>query len=219
MIFVNFKTYKEGSGENAAALVDILSEVSIQTSLKIIPVVQAIDLQLIIAETNLEVWVQHVDPVDFGPNTGWILPARISKIGAKGVFLNHSEHKFEDLSQLGKTIEISKKNGLSTCVFGSTLEELEKILRFSPSFAAYEPPEFIGSTTTSVAQAQPKIISQASEISKSYHIPLIVGAGIHSQKDVRKSLELGAIGVAVATDIVCAKDPKKELLDLTEGFK
>jgi len=30
---------------------------------------------------------------------------------------------------------------------------------------------------------------------------------------------LGAVGVAVATDVVKAEDPKKELLDLAEGFK
>ena len=37
--------------------------------------------------------------------------------------------------------------------------------------------------------------------------------------DVRKSLELGAVGVAVASDIVKSEDPKKEILDLIEGFK
>jgi len=46
-----------------------------------------------------------------------------------------------------------------------------------------------------------------------------VGAGIHELTDVKKSMELGAVGVAVATDIVKAVDPKKELLDLVEGFK
>ncbi|KKR70842.1 MAG: Triosephosphate isomerase, partial [Candidatus Woesebacteria bacterium GW2011_GWA2_40_7b] len=84
---------------------------------------------------------------------------------------------------------------------------------------SYEPPEFIGSVTTSVAEAKPEIVSQAAGIARSFGLPLIVGAGIHSMDDVRKSLELGAVGVAVATDIVKAEDPKKELLDLTEGFK
>jgi len=32
-------------------------------------------------------------------------------------------------------------------------------------------------------------------------------------------LELGAVGVAVATDIVKAEDPKKELLELVGGFQ
>ena len=49
-------------------------------------------------------------------------------------------------------------------------------------------------------------------------IPLIVGAGINSAADVKKSLELGAVGVAVATDVVKATNPRGELIDLTEGF-
>jgi thiamine monophosphate synthase len=38
-------------------------------------------------------------------------------------------------------------------------------------------------------------------------------------EDVKKSLELGAVGVAVATAVVKATDPKAKLLELTEGFK
>jgi len=37
--------------------------------------------------------------------------------------------------------------------------------------------------------------------------------------DVKKSIELGAAGIAVASDIVKSADPRKELLDLVEGFK
>jgi triosephosphate isomerase len=77
----------------------------------------------------------------------------------------------------------------------------------------------VGSTTDSVARAQPGIISQASEIARAVGEPLIVGAGVSSMEDVKKSLELGAVGVAVATAIVKATDPKIKLLELTEGFK
>ncbi|HET7099470.1 MAG TPA: HisA/HisF-related TIM barrel protein, partial [Patescibacteria group bacterium] len=76
-----------------------------------------------------------------------------------------------------------------------------------------------GSTTTSVTQANPEIISQASEVARSFGLPLIVGAGIHSQEDIRKSLSLGAIGFAIATNIVKSEDPKKSLLELVEGYK
>ena len=77
----------------------------------------------------------------------------------------------------------------------------------------------VGSKKTSVAQAKPEIISQSVEIAKEADLPLIVGAGIKSTEDVRKSIELGAAGVAVASDVVAAKDPKKEILDLVEGFR
>ena len=76
---------------------------------------------------------------------------------------------------------------------------------------AYEPPELVGSTTTSVAQAKPEIISQAAEVAKSFGLPLIIGAGIHSQEDIRKGLGLGAVGFAVATNVVKAQDPRSRL--------
>ncbi len=88
-----------------------------------------------------------------------------------------------------------------------------------PTYVAYEPPELIGSKTTSVARAKPEVIAKAVKLSKEKRIPLVVGAGISSMEDVKKSLELGAVGVGVASDVVKAKNPKKELLDLTEGFK
>lgn len=94
-----------------------------------------------------------------------------------------------------------------------------KICSLAPTYVAYEPAELVGSTTVSVAQGKADVIAQASEISRSFSLPLVVGAGIHSQDDVRKSIELGAVGVAVATDIVKATDPKKELVDLIGGFE
>ncbi len=76
----------------------------------------------------------------------------------------------------------------------------------------------MGSDKTSVAQAKPDVIAQAVVVSREKGIPLIVGAGIKSAMDVRKSLELGAAGVAVASDIVKASDPRKEIEDLILGF-
>ena len=204
MIFVNYKTYEEGTGQKAVVLTKILEEVAHETQVKIIPVVQIIDAESILAATTLEVWIQHVDPVSYGAHTGWTLPEEAARVGISGVFLNHSEHKFDNFENLSVANEKAKSANLKTLIFAGV---------------SYEPPEFIGSVTTSVAEAKPEIVSQAAGIARSFGLPLIVGAGIHSMDDVRKSLELGAVGVAVATDIVKAEDPKKELLDLTEGFK
>ncbi len=218
MIFVNFKTYKEGSGEDALKLVKILEEVSMQNNVKIIPCVQAIDLKEISTSSKLEVWIQNIDPVEYGAHTGAVLPEEVLEAGAEGTLLNHSEHKVKNFEDLKKMTQRAHEVGLKTLIFASNLTELKKICDLSPTFASYEPPELIGSTTTSVAQAQPEVISKAVEVTRAKGIPLVVGAGIHSSKDVLKSRELGAVGVAVATDIVKAQDPKKELLDLVEGF-
>lgn len=218
MIFVNFKAFAEGSGQKAIFLTRILEEVALETGVKVIPVVQIIDAEEVVNATKLEVWIQHIDPVSYGPYTGWTLPEEAVRVGVRGVFLNHSEHKFSNWDDLTKAVKRCQEVDLKTLIFAGDLEELQKVLALRPTFVAYEPPELIGSTETSVAQAQPETIAKASVLAKEASIPLIVGAGINSQDDVKKSLELGAVGVAVATDVVKAEDPKKELLDLTEGF-
>jgi triosephosphate isomerase (TIM) len=219
MIFVNYKAYEEGTGQKAVALTKILEEVAHETQVKIIPVVQIIDAEMVVASTTLEVWIQHVDPVTYGAHTGWTLPEEAAKIGISGVFLNHSEHKFDSFDNLYTANEKAMAANLKTLIFASDLEELKKVCDLAPTYVAYEPAELVGSTTISVAEAKPEIISQAGGISRSFGLPLIVGAGIHTMADVKKSLELGAVGVAVATDIVKAVDPKRELLDLVEGLK
>lgn len=219
MLFVNFKTYEQGTGQNAVSLAKILEAVANQTQIKIIPVVQALDIKEVVAACRLEVWTQGIDPNEPGAHTGAILAEAVLEDGATGTFLNHSEKKFGDFDLLTRANERAKAAGLKTLIFASDLEELAKICLLAPTYVAFEPPQFIGSTTTSVVSVEPEIILKAVEIAKSHELPLVVGAGIHSPQDVRKSLQLGAVGVAVATDIVKAQDPQKELLELTEGFE
>lgn len=219
MIFVNFKTFEEGTGEKALALAKILEEVSKNFGIPIVAVPQASDIPRIAKEVSIEVWAQHIDPIDYSAHTGWVLPEDLVTSGAKGTFLNHSEHKFANFEELSKAVTRAKEVGLATLVFASDLEELKKVLELKPNFVAYEPPELIGSKEKSVASERPEVISQAVDIARPYGIPLIVGAGVHLRADVEKSVELGAAGVAVATDIVKAENPEKEVEDLLAGFK
>ena len=219
MIFINFKTYKEGSGEQAIDLVKIIEEVSEETQIKIIPVVQATDIKEIVGGSKLEIWAQNIDADSYGAHTGAILPEAVIEDGALGAFINHSEKKLADFKKLETVVKRAKEVELKTLIFASDVAELVKILSLKPTYAAYEPPELIGSKTTSVSQAKPEVIAKAVALSNEAGIPLIVGAGVSSAADVKKCIELGTVGVAVASDVVAAKDPKKELLDLTEGFK
>jgi len=219
MIFINFKTYQEGSGEKAIDLVKIIEAVSEETQIKIIPVVQATDIKEVVMGSKLEIWAQNVDPEKYGAHTGAVLPEAVIEDGALGTFINHSEKKLENFDDLEAVTKRAKDVNLKSLIFASDVAELVKILSLKPTYAAYEPPELIGSKTTSVSEAKPEIIAKAVSLSKEAGIPLIVGAGVSSAKDVKKCVGLGAVGVAVASDVVAAKDPKKELLDLTEGFK
>lgn len=219
MIFINYKTYDQGLGENALRLTQILEEVAHESQVKIIPVVNALDAEKIVSSTQLEVWLQHADGYLYGAHTGFIIPEHLSKIGITGVFLNHSEHKFSNFDDLYKVTESAMNANLKTLIFADNIEELKKVCDLAPTYVSYEPSDLVGSTTLSVSEAKPEIIKEAADIARGFGLPLVVGAGIHTQADIRKGLELGAVGFAVATDIVKASDPKKELLDLIEGYK
>ncbi len=219
MIFINFKTYSQGTGRNATKLAGIIKQISEETEIKLIPVAQAVDIKSIVQETKLEVWAQHSDPVEFGPHTGKILPQGLNEAGALGTFLNHSENKFDSFHDLKKANALCQKNGLKTLIFASDLNEAKSIISLRPDYFAYEPPELIGSKDLSVATQNPDIITKAAILSQKTKTPLIVGAGIHNKLDIQVSLKLGADGFAVSSDILKATNPKKELLELLEGYK
>ena len=121
MIFVNFKTYQKGTGEEAVELAKICQSVAKKTKVLVIPVVQAVDL-FRLASQGVEAWTQHVDDIDCGPNTGQTLPQGVVAAGAQGTLLNHSENKLP--AEVVKAI-VKKCQGLKlkTLVCVDHLEE------------------------------------------------------------------------------------------------
>jgi triosephosphate isomerase len=174
------------------------------------------DLKEIVATSTLEIWAQKIDGITYGAHTGGVLPEALVEDGAIGAILNHSENRFSDLEKLKDAHKRAKEVGLKTLIFAKDIEDLSLSLSLSPDFISYDH-QSTGSDV-SVASAKPEIIAQAVEIANKAGIPLIVGAGVHSSEDVRKCIELGASGIAVASDVMKAEDPKKELLDLVKGF-
>ncbi len=219
MIYLNFKTYESGTGRNAISMAKIAEEVSIETGIKIILIAQPTDIREVSRSVSNEVWSQHIDPVGYGAHTGYILPEAVKSAGAVGTVLNHSENRSDNFDILTKEFARSKEVGLKTLIFAKDLEELNNVSNLMPDFISYEPPALIGSRDASVASSEPDIVLKATLISKKVGIPLIVGAGVHSTQDVSICVKLGAAGIAVASDIMKAEYPKKELLKLANGFK
>lgn len=215
VIFINFKTYKQGTGDRALSLAKVLDETSKETGIEIIACPQAIDFEEIKKSVSIPVWTQHVDPIEQGKFTGWMSPESAKAAGAEGTLLNHSEHKIPH-EALSHTVQICREVGLKTLVFADNLEEALKIKEFAPDLIGYEPPELVGSTSTSVAKEKPETIKKVVE--QTAPVPVLVGAGIHTRQDIEVSVQLGATGVVVATDIVLSEHPKQELLDLIRGF-
>ncbi len=201
MIFVNFK------GAPLDLLIQDIKSVQDESSLKIIPVVNNLDIYPVRKTYNGELWIRYIET-----NTDF-------ELKIDGTFLNHSDNRYQDWSKLSQAVSDCRNFGIKTMVFAGSREEIAKICEMKPDFVAYEPPELIGSQDKSVATESPDIIKKASEICKGFNIPLIVGAGIHSKEDVKKSLEMGAVGIAVSSFVVSSENPKKALMELVEGFE
>jgi len=188
MIIVNFKRYV--SGQEAVSLATLCKKYGA------IACPQLIDLVACV-ETGAECWTQKYEPTAEG-NTGTLL--------------NHSDYRV-DTQTLEKTLlEIEN---LTTCVCCATVEEGMKIDELRPDFLAFEPPELIGNKEKSVSSEKPEDIRQ---LVSSVTCPVLVGAGVHNAQDVKSALEMGAKGILVATDVVKAKDPEKELRELVMAF-
>jgi triosephosphate isomerase len=100
------------------------------------------------------------------------------------------------------------------------VSNLDEIINLNSDFIALEPPELIEGNV-SVSNAKPELIKDAVRIFNSANnkkTVLLCGAGVKSKEDVKKALELGTMGVLVASGLLKAKNKKKELMDLIEGF-
>ncbi|MBU0894517.1 MAG: triose-phosphate isomerase [Nanoarchaeota archaeon] len=203
IVIINFKTYK--SGKDTLKLAKVIEKFD----KKIIIGVQATDLHSIYSLTNLPIFIQHVDFVESGKNTGFITPEAVYDVGARGVFLNHSEHKLK-YRVIKKTVKRCKKIGLKVAVFAGSLKEAKKLRRLKPDYLIYEPPELVGGKI-SVSKAKPEIIGKIAEKLK---YPFLVGAGVKTSEDIKIAMKLGAKGIAVSSAITKAKNPKKVLKKL-----
>jgi triosephosphate isomerase len=214
MIFVNFKTYRQATGYKAINLARACRRVMDETHVRIVAIPQIADLRNCV-ETGAECFVQHVDPVEPGKNTGWITMEDVEEAGGMGTLLNHSEHQLS-AEVLSKTMQVIAGRAFEAIICAADLEMVKKAAEYKPNYIAYEPPELIGSTEKSVASEKPEIIEQAV---KAVTYPILIGAGVHSQEDVKVGLKLGAKGILLATDVVLAETPENELRELAEAFK
>ncbi|MBS3128404.1 triosephosphate isomerase [Candidatus Woesearchaeota archaeon] len=215
MILVNFKTTKEGTGENAVKLAKICEKIQKETKIEIVPVVQAADCYRVSKAVHTKIFVQHIDPVEYGANTGNILPEAVKQNGAVGTLINHAEKQI-DLNVIKKTIERAKELNLITVVCIAKPSLAKKVAQMSPDYLAIEPPELIGGNI-SVATAKPELIVQCVENADG--TPVLCGAGIKTIEDVKKALEYGARGILIASGITKADNPEAKLRELAKGFQ
>jgi triosephosphate isomerase len=214
VIVLNMKTYLESTGSNALEIAKIMEKVSIETGINMVASVQSIDIKECSENISIPVFAEHIDPIDPGSHTGWILPEAVKSAGAVGSLINHSEHRLK-LADIDVCITKAKKLNLDQIVCSNNILTSKAISALNPNFLAVEPPELIGGKI-SVTTANPDIVSGSvnavKEVNK--NVKVLCGAGVKNGVDVAKAIELGSVGVLLASGVIKAKDKEKVIRDL-----
>ena len=212
LVVVNFKTYQTAHGAAAEDLARIMS--GIETDARMVAAVSALDLYAVVtAAPDLEVWCQHLDPVGFGSNTGWLHPATAIERGASGTLINHAEHKvsIEHVAMLLDQVP----EGFEVCACAADIDEAKALAALVPDYVAVEPPELIGGDI-SVTSADPGIVSGTAAAVRevSEQVGILCGAGVKTGADVATAIELGTSGVLLASGVTKHDDPESALRNL-----
>ncbi len=208
IIIVNFKTYSESTGNNAIKLAKLCEKFGKKFKVDMRVAVQATDIFPVAKAVKIPVYSQHISTKSSGKTTGHITAEAVKSAGAKGVLINHSEHRLS-AKEVKATVLLANKHGLKTIVFADTPQKL-KSLGCNPTFFCAEPPTLIAGKK-SVSMAKPDLILSSV---KSTKIPVLVGAGVHDYKDLEIALDLGAKGVILSSGIVLAKNKDNALKNL-----
>lgn len=219
LIVINFKTYQEATANTAIRLAEICEDVSNDYSVKIIVSPQTADIHAIAETVKIPIYAQHVDGVGYGGFTGHITAASVKAAGGSGSLINHSERRLK-LAEIEASIAACRAAGLSTIVCTNNIATTRAAASMRPDFVAVEPPELIGSGIP-VSKADPEVVRGSVDAVKRIEpgVRVLCGAGITHGEDLKAALELGSVGVLLASGIIKAKDQRKALEDLVIGAK
>jgi triosephosphate isomerase len=218
IILVNFKTYLESTGKKALELAKTAEKVSVETNICVGVAVQYADIATIAQTVSIPVFAQHIDPINYGSFTGYVLPESVKEAGAAGTLINHSEKRLK-LADIDAIITRTRELGLVSVVCSNNAAVSAAAAALQPNMIAVEPPELIG-TGIPVSKAKPEVVSGTVELVKRVNPKVVVlcGAGITAGDDVAAALRLGTAGVLVASGIVKAKDPYRVLGQFAEAI-
>jgi len=209
ILIINFKVY-DNSIKDTIKIANIVKRVSEETGVNIVVAPSHISLK----ETAgiVPTFAQSIDPLNPGPYTGSVIAEDLKGAGVAGAIINHSEKRL-NAEVVEKCVRRCKENSLISVVCVENQEEAKSYSEFNPTYIAIEPPELIGKI--SVTQVNPKIIE---DVVKSVNVKVLCGAGIRTKDDIKKALELGAVGVLVSSGIVKAENIEESLREAVKGF-
>ncbi len=222
-IVVNFKTYEQATGKRAIYLALACDKVARELSANIVVAVQATDIKTIVDKVEIPVFAQHIDPVNYGSATGWVLPEAVVEAGAVGTLISHSERKLS-IEEIKIRLVRAKEVGLAQIVCSGkktgeeTIIETKAICALKPDYIAAEPPELIGGdvSVTTRPELVEGVVSAVCEIDA--NVGVLTGAGVKTGQDVADAIRLGTLGVLLASGVTKAADPEAVLRDLAKGL-
>ncbi len=212
-VLVNLKTYPC----DPVAVAEAARDVNETTDARVAVAPQATDIARV-ADTGVETWAQHVDPIEYGSNTGHTLAETVADAGAVGTLINHSEHRLK-LADVDGAVAAAERAGLETVVCANNAAQVGAAAALGPDAVAVEPPALIG-TGTPVSQADPDIVTDAVEAAAAVDedVTVLCGAGISTGDDVVSARDLGSSGVLLASGVAKADDPEAALTDLVSSL-
>ncbi len=219
VLLINYKAYDNSYGKKAVELSKQIERVAEHfQDINVIICVPAVSISEVSRSVSLPVFAQHVDPVAAGAHTGHITAGMIADAGASGSLINHSEMRvgFDEVAESVKQLSSERLESV-VCVDRNELVAPAAML--GATAVLVEPPELIG-TGISVSNTRPEVvISSVNEIKRAGRGLLLVGAGITNYDDAKKSIELGANGVGLASAVMKAEDPATKVKELLEGIR
>ncbi|MCL4343918.1 MAG: triose-phosphate isomerase [Nitrososphaerota archaeon] len=219
VLLINYKAYNNSYGKKAVEISKEIERVSeLYPDIEVILCVPAVSISDISRSVSIPVFAQHIDAVSPGAQTGHITAEMIADAGAAGSLINHSEMRVE-FNGVGESVKRLSSVGLESVVCVDRNELVAPAAMLGATAILVEPPELIGSGI-SVSNTKPEVvINSVAGIKKAGMGMLLVGAGITSFDDAKKSIELGADGVGLASAVMKASDPAAKVKELLEGIK
>ncbi|HEV2317866.1 MAG TPA: triose-phosphate isomerase [Thermoplasmata archaeon] len=215
---LNLKAYPSAVGPGALRLAEGLATKTAELGVAAAVAPAAADIGRLAESLWIPVLAQHADAFGPGAKTGYLVPSALRAAGAAGSLVNHSEHRLPG-ANVGPTLDSLRGAGLVPLLCSRDAKESARLARFRPPYLAVEPPELIGGKI-SVAEAKPEVIEDtvAAVHRVSPSTIVLCGAGIHDRNDVRRSLELGAEGILVASAVAASARPRAAMDELLAGF-
>jgi triosephosphate isomerase len=213
---INFKTYLEGLGDKAVKIAIASKKIAEETGMSIAVCPQVADVYRVASQVKIPVFAQHVDGVGAGSFTGHVMAKSIKEAGAVGTLINHSERRLK-LADIDASVTEAKKLELITVICTNNPATTKAAAALNPDFVAIEPPELIGSGIP-VSKANPDVVTASVKAVKEVNpkVKVLCGAGISKGEDFKAALELGTVGVLLASGVVKASDPEKAIRELVK---